>query len=82
MATERRKGGKNTEEVEWNIRGILVGERERKEQAPRVVPDPRYLSKGYYFFFAAFFGFACFSLRAALAAASFAIVTRKGEQLT
>lgn len=37
-----------------------------------------------YFFFAAFFfaGWDCFSFIAARAAASFAIVTRNGEQLT
>ncbi|OPY04374.1 MAG: hypothetical protein A4E61_00743 [Syntrophorhabdus sp. PtaB.Bin184] len=82
MARERWKGGKNTGEVGWDIRSILVVRRGRKEQAPRAVPEPRGLSKAHYFFFAALFGFACFSLRAARAAASFAIVTRKGEQLT
>ncbi|OPY01531.1 MAG: hypothetical protein A4E60_01653 [Syntrophorhabdus sp. PtaB.Bin047] len=70
------------EGVRKDIWNIPVGERGRKEQATQVRYDLRGLSKGHYFFFAAFFGFACFSFRAARAAASFAIVTRKGEQLT
>jgi len=70
------------EEAGQYMRSIQVAEWKGKEQAPRVRYDLRGLLRSYYFFFAAFFGFACCSFKAARAAASFAIVTRKGEQLT